>query len=46
MTDWFDLTDDDERAVVAFMSRVANLRTPDPEPRIPDPGPLWWKRNC
>ena len=43
MTEWFDLTEDDERAVAAFMSRVANLRIPDPGSRIPDAAGLWCK---
>jgi hypothetical protein len=43
MTDWFELTDDEERAVSAFMSRVANVRIPDPESRIPVSNALWWK---
>jgi hypothetical protein len=43
MTDWFDLNPEEERAVAAFMSRVANLRIPDLESRIPDPAALWCK---
>jgi hypothetical protein len=43
MTEWLDLGEEDERAIAAFMSRVANLRTPDPESRLPDSGQLWWK---
>jgi hypothetical protein len=43
MTDWFDLDPDDERAVAAFMSRVANLRTPDAGSRIPNAAALWTK---
>jgi hypothetical protein len=41
MTEWFDLNPDEERAVAAFMSRVASLRIPDPESRIPDAAALW-----
>ena len=36
MTEWFDFDRDEERALAAFMSRVANLR-------IPDPAQLWCK---
>ena len=43
MTEWFDLDQDDERAIASFMSRVANLRIPDPDSRIPDPASLWCK---
>jgi hypothetical protein len=43
MTEWFDLNEADEKALAAFMSRVANLRIPDPESRIPDPAQLWCK---
>ena len=43
MTEWFDLNEADEKAIAAFMSRVANLRIPDPESRIPDPAQLWCK---
>ena len=43
MTEWFDLDQDDERAIASFMSRVANLRVPDSESRIPDPAELWCK---
>jgi hypothetical protein len=43
MTEWVDLGEEDERAIAAFMSRVANIRIPDPESRIPDGGQLWWK---
>jgi hypothetical protein len=45
MTDWFDLDEDDERAIAAFMSRVASLPVPAAGTRdagavgrIPDPG--------
>jgi len=43
MTEWLDLGEEDERVIAVFMSRVANLRIPDPESRIPDSGQLWWK---
>jgi hypothetical protein len=43
MTEWFDLNPDEERAVAAFMSRVANLRIPEPASRIADPAALWNK---
>jgi hypothetical protein len=43
MTEWLDLGEEDERAIAAFMSRVASLRIPDPESRIPDSSHLWWK---
>jgi len=43
MTEWFDLDDDEERAVAVFMSRVAGLRIPDPASAIPDPAALWCK---
>lgn len=43
MTEWFDLIDTDETAVATFMSRVANLRVPDPDSRIPEPAQLWCK---
>jgi len=43
MTEWFDLDRDEERAVAAFMSRVASLQIPDPGSRIPDPAQLWCK---
>ena len=45
MTEWFDLNDDEERAVAAFMSRVAELRVPSPESRVPSPADLWCKAN-
>jgi hypothetical protein len=41
MTEWFDLSDAEEKAVATFMSRVANLRIPYPESRIPDGAELW-----
>ena len=45
MTDWFDLDEHDERAIAAFMSRVASLPVPElgtrdsgfAEHRIPNP---------
>jgi len=43
MTDWFDLRDDEERAIAMFMSRVANVRVPDPESPTPSSSTLWWK---
>ena len=43
MTEWFDLNEADEKAIGAFMSRVANLRIPDPESLIPDSAQLWCK---
>jgi hypothetical protein len=43
MTERFDLDADEEGAVAAFMSRVANLRIPDPGSRLPDPVALWTK---
>jgi hypothetical protein len=43
MTEWFDLNDADEKAIAMFMARVADLRSPDPESRLPDPAQLWCK---
>jgi hypothetical protein len=43
MTEWFDLDDAEEKAVADFMSHVANLRLPDPGPRIPGTAELWCK---
>lgn len=40
MANWFDLSDEDERAVAAFMARVAALPAAAP---LRDPMPLWWK---
>jgi hypothetical protein len=48
MTDWFtsqglrprDLGEDDERAIAAFMSRVASLPAPS---GVQNPARLWWK---
>jgi hypothetical protein len=39
MTNWFDLTSEEERGVAAFMGRVAAL----PTGAVPDPMQLWWK---
>ena len=43
MTNPFDLGEGDEQAIAAFMSRVSELRIPNPESRIPDSIQLWWK---
>ena len=43
MTDWFDLRDDEERAIAMFMSRIANVRVPDPESPMLSSSTLWWK---
>ncbi len=43
MTDSFDLGKADEQAIAAFMSRVADLRIPNPESRIPGPAEIWFK---
>ena len=43
MTDWFDLRDDEERAIATFMSRVANVRIPDLESPTVSSNTLWWK---
>ena len=43
MTEWFDLNDTDEKAIATFMSRIGDLRIPNPESRIPDPAELWCK---
>ena len=43
MTKWFDLTPEEERAVAAFMSRVANLQVPSLDSRIPAAAALWSK---
>jgi hypothetical protein len=40
MTNWFELNDEDDRALAAFMARVAALPTPPP---ARDPMGLWWK---
>jgi hypothetical protein len=40
MTEWFDLGEDEERAVATFMSRVASLPIPG---FGQDPARLWWK---
>jgi hypothetical protein len=43
MTGWFDLPEDEERAIAMFMSRIANVRVPDPESPILSSSTLWWK---
>jgi hypothetical protein len=43
MTDWFDLRDDEERAIAMFMSRVANVPVPDLRSPILSSHTLWWK---
>ena len=43
MTEWFALNPEEERAVAAFMSRLAKLRIPNPESRIPAATTLWSK---
>lgn len=40
MTRWLDLGEDDERAVAAFMKRLAAL---PPPAGLPDPAQLWLK---
>ncbi len=40
MRNWFELSDEDDRAVAAFMARVAALPTPQ---STRDPMTLWWK---
>jgi hypothetical protein len=40
MTNWFDLKDEDERAVAAFMARVAALPV---AMGGADPMQVWWK---
>jgi hypothetical protein len=40
MGEWFELNDEDDRAVAAFMTQVAALTTPM---TMRDPRPLWWK---
>ena len=40
MTNWFELNEEDERAVAAFMSRVTSLPAPD---GVQEPARLWWK---
>jgi hypothetical protein len=40
MTNWFELSEHDERAIAAFMSGVAELPT---AVVAPDPMQLWWK---
>lgn len=43
MTEWFDLDEAEEKAITAFMSRVAHVRVPGPESRIEAPADLWCK---
>jgi len=43
MTEWFALNPEEDRAVAAFMSRVSNLRIPNPDSRIRDVSQLWCK---
>ncbi len=43
MTEWLDLDDTEERSIATFMSRVANLRVPDPGSRIPAASELYCK---
>jgi len=40
MTNWFELKEEDERAIAAFMARVAAL--PSSAVTV-DPMQLWWK---
>ena len=40
MAKWFELTEDEDRALAAFMARVASLPA---APAMTDPMPLWWK---
>ena len=40
MAKWFELTDEEDRAIAAFMARVASLPA---APAMTDPMPLWWK---
>jgi hypothetical protein len=40
MTKWFELREDDERAIKAFMSQVTSLPVTTP---MRDAMPLWWK---
>ena len=39
---WFELKDEDERAIAAFMTRVATLPAANPAGDR-DPMQLWWK---
>ncbi len=41
MTNWFELSEGDEQAVAAFMTRVASL--PATRAAAPDAMQLWWK---
>lgn len=40
MTNWLEWTEEDERTIAAFMSRVAALPAPA---HAADPMQLWWK---
>ena len=40
MANWFELHEDDDRAVAGFMARVASLPTTD---ATGNPMALWWK---
>jgi hypothetical protein len=40
MMNWFELSEHDDRAIAAFMSRVAQVPTAVVSP---DPMQLWWK---
>ncbi|HEY6360190.1 MAG TPA: hypothetical protein VIX63_03760 [Vicinamibacterales bacterium] len=40
MTSWFELSDEEDRSLAAFMSEVAALAAPL---IIGDPRPIWWK---
>lgn len=40
MTNWFELKDDDERTIAAFMAKVATLPS---RLAAPDAMQLWWK---
>jgi hypothetical protein len=37
---WFDVSDDDDRALSEFMAQVSSLPV---SPLLRDPMPLWWK---
>lgn len=41
MRNWFELSEQDERAIAAFMTRVASL--PTAAAAGPDAMQLWWK---
>ena len=40
MSKWFELTDDDDRAIKEFMSQVASVPV---ETTLREAMPLWWK---